>query len=949
MWHMSSWPRRYWRWVTPIAIFALLAGSFTPGLAKPVAAASEYLISGHVIGSDGATPANIQVDAYGDTGSDYGFQTGTDGYYSLLVPPDNYIVKFFGNGTNYVDGCLAIGSIGNFTTDVYACPEVTVTNSDVPLPTVTLPLGVRIKGTVTGSDGATPENILVDADTGSPGPVTDTGGGGIFSLLVPPGSYKLYFHDDLNSTYVDGCYSSGASGNFTTDPNACSTLTLTMGSTVPWLNVTIPVGLRISGKVIDQNGQALPNMWVGLSPNNFGWLGMTTASDGTYSFAVIPGSYTVAFWGSYSDHVGGCYSSVANGNLESRQATWDSSQALCSRVTVTTSPVPLPDVTMPLGVHIRGTVTGPDGKPLNNIAVAISITGTSTATDGTYSSTPVLPGSYTVSFYDDGNGTSTHVDGCYDLGASGNFTPDFSACTPVTVGTSDVPGIDVKMPLAGGGTPVGSEIPVVPATSPGVVTQPVSLTFSNVDSPGATTLTTSSTPPAPLPAGYQVGGSPIYFDLETAATYTGPITVCSSYAGITLVPTNLLHYENGAWVDITTSVDTTSQTICGTTTSLSPFVLVTKIVASQTITFTSEAPSDAVVGGPTYTPTASGGASGNPVTFTIDSTSSSVCSISAGVVSFIGVGTCTIDANQAGNDTYNAAPQVTQGVKVNKVPTTLTYAGPTAATTGTSITLSATLKTSAGAAIGGKPISFIFNGATLTATTNNSGVASVKTTAPAKVGTYPISIAFAGDATYAAASISATLTVTIATTLTYLGSTKVAPGASITLVAWLHAGPLTPVAGKTVTFTLNGATKTATTNSLGIALVNITAPATTGTYPLTFGFAGDSRYAAAPTSATLTVTKPVPVLSYTGPTNATHGASITLSATLKTSAGAAIANRTITFTLNGATLTATTNSSGVASVKTTAPVKPGKYTINVAFAGDATYAAASASVAIRVS
>ena len=77
----------------------------------------------------------------------------------------------------------------------------------------------------------------------------------------------------------------------------------------------------------------------------------------------------------------------------------------------------------------------------------------------------------------------------------------------------------------------------------------------------------------------------------------------------------------------------------------------------QIITFTSVAPVNAAVGGPTYTPTATGGDSGNPVTFTINGTASSVCSISGGVVSFLANGTCVIDANQAGDVNFLAATQ----------------------------------------------------------------------------------------------------------------------------------------------------------------------------------------------------------------------------------------------------------------------------------------------------
>jgi len=84
----------------------------------------------------------------------------------------------------------------------------------------------------------------------------------------------------------------------------------------------------------------------------------------------------------------------------------------------------------------------------------------------------------------------------------------------------------------------------------------------------------------------------------------------------------------------------------------------------QKITFTSELSAAPVPGG-TYTVTASGGGSGNPVTFGIDPPSAPVCSISGSTVTFTQAGSCVIDANQAGNDKYEAAPEAQQLVTVN--------------------------------------------------------------------------------------------------------------------------------------------------------------------------------------------------------------------------------------------------------------------------------------------
>jgi hypothetical protein len=98
---------------------------------------------------------------------------------------------------------------------------------------------------------------------------------------------------------------------------------------------------------------------------------------------------------------------------------------------------------------------------------------------------------------------------------------------------------------------------------------------------------------------------------------------------------------------------------------------------SQAISFTSSPPSAGVVGD-TYAVTASavtasGGGSGNPVIFSIDSGSASVCSISGSSVTFNNPGTCVIEANQAGNAKYQAAPQAQQTVEVNS-PTPIAQA-----------------------------------------------------------------------------------------------------------------------------------------------------------------------------------------------------------------------------------------------------------------------------------
>ncbi len=85
----------------------------------------------------------------------------------------------------------------------------------------------------------------------------------------------------------------------------------------------------------------------------------------------------------------------------------------------------------------------------------------------------------------------------------------------------------------------------------------------------------------------------------------------------------------------------------------------------QSVSFTSTVPASAEVGS-TYAPTATA-SSGLTVSITVDSSSSSICSISDGVVTFNAAGTCLLDATQGGNSSYYVAHEVHQIVLVGSI------------------------------------------------------------------------------------------------------------------------------------------------------------------------------------------------------------------------------------------------------------------------------------------
>jgi len=182
--------------------------------------------------------------------------------------------------------------------------------------------------------------------------------------------------------------------------------------------------------------------------------------------------------------------------------------------------------------------------------------------------------------------------------------------------------------------PAGANVTVQPPASgtavSGTLSAPVTLNFPSVNSPGGqVSLGESGTGSAP-PSGFELGSPAVYFDLTISPTtlgYTGPVTICINYTGITFAGNGqpvLDHIVNGSATDITKSVDKVNNIICGSSPSLSPFAIfgaagpvstttaltssLNPVVAGQAVTFTAQV-SPSLVGTPTGTVTFSDGGS----------------------------------------------------------------------------------------------------------------------------------------------------------------------------------------------------------------------------------------------------------------------------------------------------------------------------------------------------
>ncbi|MBI3970524.1 MAG: pilus assembly protein [Chloroflexi bacterium] len=200
---------------------------------------------------------------------------------------------------------------------------------------------------------------------------------------------------------------------------------------------------------------------------------------------------------------------------------------------------------------------------------------------------------------------------------------------------------------------------------------------------------------------------------------------------------------------------------------------------------------------------------------------------------------------------------------ISKASTTTTATNTTATAGATSVTLSANVTSAAGTVNEGS-VGFTVADSLGNTVCSASGMvvsgaasAACAPASPLAAGSYTITAAYGGSANFAASSGTATLTVNAQSASLSPASASGTYGGTTTLSATLTSGA-SPLAGYTVSFTLNGAgAGSAITDAAGVAtLANASlAGIAAGTYPSGLGasFAGDPFYAAASGTNTLTV------------------------------------------------------------------------------------------------
>jgi len=247
-----------------------------------------------------------------------------------------------------------------------------------------------------------------------------------------------------------------------------------------------------------------------------------------------------------------------------------------------------------------------------------------------------------------------------------------------------------------------------------------------------------------------------------------------------------------------------------------------------------------------------------------------------------------------------------------------------------------TLKDDSGNPLKNQKVSLKVNKKTYSAYTNDEGIALIKA-ASLRVGSYSVIISYAGSSGYSSSSLSKKVKVLSSAvgsdlTKTYRQTSK------YSVKFWKDNGVL---ANTQVTFKVNGKTYTKTTDSNGVAGLNIKLHV--GKYTIT----AINPYSGEQVSHKVTVKKEKTDIGSKAKTYIHANKKGSFSVTLKSKHNDLLKNKKITFTYDDKKVTAKTNANGKATI--TIPVlAKGTYTINYEYDGSDNYYSDSGSAKLVV-
>ena len=249
----------------------------TPGVDIALAGPTSFTLSGSVTAA-GTGVVDAWVYAFDAGTSAYVTSTAsvTGGAYSLVVPPGSY--KIYVQPRNGTNPDQWYGG---------ATPTVVPVSADTPGVDIALagPTSFTLSGSVTAAGTGVVDAWVYAFDAGTSAYVTSTASvtGGAYSLVVPPGSYKIYVQP-RNGTNPDQWY------------GGATPTVVPVSADTPGVDIALagPTSFTLSGSVTAA-GTGVVDAWVYAFDAGTSAYVTSTASvtGGAYSLVVPPGSYKI--------------------------------------------------------------------------------------------------------------------------------------------------------------------------------------------------------------------------------------------------------------------------------------------------------------------------------------------------------------------------------------------------------------------------------------------------------------------------------------------------------------------------------------------------------------------------------------------------------------------------------------------------------------------------------
>ena len=453
-----------------LATTTAFAGSASGIDVQLPAAPATFSISGTITTTGGAPIVSAFVNATGPAGSGFAITDGTGAYtvegldagsYSLRISPPF--------GANLQTGYYLNSGANHFTAAAGSATKVSV-GPDKANIDVRLPAGFRISGKITSTAGKAISGAFVFASGPNFAGFASTSSTGAYSLVgLSPGSYTIRVSPPNGTSYLTGYYTTANANHFTIA--AGSAKKLAVGPSKTGVNIKLPTGFSISGKILTSGGAPISGAFVFARSSTYSG-GATTSATGVFSIkGLAAGTYKLQILSpGNSAYLGGYYTSSGASHYTAAAASASGLKVGPNKTGI--------NVKLPLGFTISGTITDEASTPIQGVVVGANAKSATTDAAGHYTIRGLAKGSYRLSLTPpDGQNFQT---GWWASGPADHFAAARASASLVAVGPSKA-NVNAKLPA---GLTISGTITGLPG--------PVNLAFAGVTATDAN-MTASAT------------------------------------------------------------------------------------------------------------------------------------------------------------------------------------------------------------------------------------------------------------------------------------------------------------------------------------------------------------------------------------------------------------------------------------------------------------------------